>query len=50
MANKKRKQKQEEPKRQMSKQEKQLFSLEYRAHDSTGNPVDWNLIRSLWST
>ena len=49
MANKKPKQKQE-TKRQPSKQEKEMFSMAFRAHGPNGSIIDWMLLKSLWST
>ena len=44
----KRKQEEEKPKRQLSKQEKEMFRVGICAHDAQGNPVNWTLIKSLW--
>ncbi len=51
MANKKQKRKhdEEKPIRQISKQEKEMFTVGTCAHDTYGNPIDWKFIKSLWN-
>lgn len=46
MANKKQKKVENKPK-QLSKQEKEMFSVKTCAHDREGNPVNWDLLKSL---
>lgn len=48
MANKK--QKQEKTIKQLTKQEKEMFSVVNRAHDSKGNLINWEVVKSLCST
>jgi len=48
--NKKFKEETKPKERQISKQEKNMFLLSTCAHGKHGEPVDWNLIKSLWSS